>query len=69
MFLSYDVVLEFSRLRPIEMTRFLQTQSEGVPGVKRARNSAKERRETDSVIFCGGLLWNISVTRIKRLID
>ena len=37
--------------------------------VKGARNSAKERRETDSVLFCGGLLWNISMAKIKRSID
>ena len=29
----------------------------------------KEREETDSVLFCGGLLWNIGVTRIKQLSD
>ena len=31
--------------------------------------SKRERRETDSVLFSGGLLWNISAKRIKRLID
>ena len=37
--------------------------------VQKTRDSAKERRKTDSVLFCGSLLWNTSVTRIKRLID
>ena len=37
--------------------------------MRREDDSSKERRETDSVLFCGGLLWIISVTRIKRLID
>ena len=31
--------------------------------------SNRARKETDSVSFCGGLLWNISVTIIKRVID
>ena len=70
LFLSCDVVLEFSRLRPIHVfkaARFF-THAEG-KRVQKARDSAKERRKTDSVLFCGGLLWNTSVTRIKRLID
>ena len=41
--------------------------------VQESEDSAKECRETDSVLFCGGLLrislWNISVARIKWLID
>ena len=36
---------------------------------ERECESNKERRETDGVLFCGGLLWIISVTRIKRLTD
>ena len=41
--------------------------------VQESEDSAKECKETDSVSFCGGLLWislwNISVARIKQLID
>ena len=37
--------------------------------MKSESESNKERRVTDNVLFCGGLLWIISVTKIKRLID
>ena len=48
---------------------YIRRERERVHRVKRAQNSAKERREANRVLFCGGLLWNIIVTRIKRLID
>ena len=60
--MSYDVVLDFSRLHPIHIykaARFLHKQS-----VERV-----ECIDTDSVLFCGGLMWilllNISVARFK----
>ena len=31
-------------------------------------NFAKKRKVTDSVVSCGGLLWNTSVTKTNRLI-
>ena len=36
---------------------------------KRESEINRDRRETDSVLFYGGLSWIISVTRIKRSID
>ena len=71
-FLSSDVVLEFSRVFLIHIykaTRFSHMWRVETEKRETERNSAKERKETDSVLFCDGLLWNISVTRIKPLID
>ena len=48
-------------------TRFLCMQR--VQGEEQKSESNKEHKETESVLFCGGLLWIISVTRIKQLID
>ena len=69
-FLSYDIVLEFSRLRSnhiFKATRFLHTERQ-----ESAREYSEGSIET-GVLFCGGLiwilLWNISVARIRWLID
>ena len=59
LFLSHDVVLDFSRLHPIHIfkaTRFLHTQNEYRESRgQESEDSAKECRETDSELFCGGL--------------
>ena len=36
---------------------------------ERESESNRKRKEADSVLSCDGLLWNISVTIIKQLID
>ena len=48
-------------------TRFL-THLECRMKREREQNN-REGKETDSVLLCGSLLWNICVKRIKRLID
>ena len=69
-FLSCDAVLEFYGSRPIHICEgrrdILPIESEER---ERVSENNKEHRETDSVLFCGGLFWIISVTRIKRLIN
>ena len=68
---SRDVALEFSGSRPIYIykeTRFLHMQNVQTEERERERERQKEIVRK-SVLFFGGLLWNISVPRIKQLID
>ena len=59
-FLSSDVVLEFFRLHLIHIFKsdeiFTHAKRERVCSVQESKDSAKECWETDSVLFCGGLL-------------
>ena len=59
-FLNFLDFVPFAYLRRRDF--YTRRERERVHRVKRARNSAKERRETDRVLFCDGLLGNISAT-------
>ena len=69
LFLKCNVVLEFFGSRPIHMYNEIFTRVECRVRRERERAIVIESKETDSVLFCGCLLWNISVARTKRLID